>query len=153
MTTDKEEAFLLLKILPEQVSDKWEVFAPLIELSLPPTVYNRRLRMANVLRSVLVGELQVWIYIDEQKNERFIMSTVEQLDRVSLSKSLLIYSFTSLVGQLKPIELERSFEKLKTYAKSIKCQSIIAYVDDVRVKKFLESNGAKANFSLIQMEI
>lgn len=152
MIDDKLEEFFLLKMLPEQISDKWEEFAPLIEMSLPPAVNRRRQRMANVLRSILLEELEVWCYWDKQKSLRYVVSTYVQVEPVSLSRDLLIYSFTSL-GSLDIQELVRGFEVLKKYAESRGCYAILAYVDDARVMQVLERIGGKGNFTLMQMEV
>lgn len=152
MTDDREEEHLLLRILPEQVSAKWDKFAPLIAKSLPPTVTNRRQRMANVLRSILMDDLVVWVYLDEQKRERYVMTTLVRTDEVTLGKDLLVYSFTSL-GQITPKQAMDGVEVLRKFAKGNDCKSIIAYSADERVVKLLESEGASANFKLIQMEV
>lgn len=152
MTNAKLEEPLLLKILPEQVSDNWEQFAPLIEKSLPPTVLQRRQRMANVLRAVLMEDLVVWVYYDQNQNERYVASTVIRTDKVSLSKSLLIYSFTSL-GQLQPKQLWSGIEKLKKYAEGNDCNNLIAYTADENVKEFLSETGVDIQFSLAQIRI
>lgn len=152
MTDVKEEEPLLLKTVPEQVSSKWEIFAPLLEKSLPPTVTNRRLRMANVLRAILMEELQVWVFVDENQVERYIMSTTIRTDKVSLGKDLLVYSFTSL-GQVEPRYVKQGVEVLKKYAKGNGCQSIIAYSADERVTRFFEGLGGSANYKLMQMRV
>lgn len=152
MTNVKEEEHLLLKILPEQVSERWEVFAPLIEKSLPPTVTNRRLRMSNVLRSILTEDLVVWVFYDQQRQERYVVTTIVRTDEVTLGKDLLIYSFTGL-GQVTPDEVMEGIEVLKKYAKDNGCKTIIAYSADDRVVQFLENQGASANYKLIQMEV
>lgn len=152
MTDVKEEEHLLLRILPEQVSQLWDKFAPLIEKSLPPTVTNRRQRMANVLRSILMDDLVVWVYFNSEGRERYVTTTLVRTDKVTLGKDLLIYSFTSL-GQITPEQAMNGVEVLKKYARGNDCKSIIAYSADERVVEFLESKGASANYKLIQMEV
>lgn len=152
MTKDKDEGPLLLRTLPEQVSKRWDKFAPLLEKSLPPTVTARRQRMANVLRAILTEDLQVWVYYNEQSQERYVVSTQIKVDEISLGKDLLIYSFTS-IGQITPREVRVGLEVLAEYARGNGCNSIIAYSADDRLVKFAESEGAKANYKLIQIEV
>lgn len=153
MTDVKEGEPLLLKTLPEQVSDNWDKFAPLIEQSLPPTVLNRRQRMANVLRSILMEELVVWVYIDSEKRERYVVSTQIRTDDIVLGKDLLIYSFTAL-GPLDSWEdIAVGFRTLKKYAKGNDCRNILAYVVDPSVKKILKRQGADVRFTLAQIEV
>lgn len=154
MTSDTQEEQLLLRMLPEQVSDKWNLFAPLIEKSLPPTVVNGRRRMANVLRSVLMDELVVWVYQGRESEEaKYVVTTLERTEPVSLTKDLLIYSFTGLGGHIRPDEVQDGFSKLAKYAKSRGCLSIVAYANEQRIIDFLVANGAKADYSFIQISL
>lgn len=152
MTIDKHEDYLLLRMLPEQVSEGWDFYAPVIAKSLPPTVTNARLRMVNVLHSILKDELVVWVYQSRAGDIKYVMSTLERIEPVSLTKDLLLYSFTGL-GDVKPVDLLTGFEKLSMYGKSRGCVAIIAYVDEPRVVRFLVNQGARADFKLVQMEI
>lgn len=151
MTTDTQGELLLQRMLPEQVADHWNFFAPVIERSLPPTVVNGRQRMANVLRSILMDELVVWSY-GNLEELRYVVTTLERTDPVSLTKDLLIYSFTGF-GRVRPVDLREGFTLLSRFGKSRGCLSIIAYVDEPRVQKFLESQGARTDFTLVQMEV
>lgn len=153
MTVDTQEEQLLLRMLPEQVSDKWDIFAPLIEKSLPPTVVNGRRRMANVLRSILMDELVVWVYQNHSGTEvKYVVTTLERVEPVSLTKDLLIYSFTGL-GVASPADVQDGFSKLAKYAKSRNCLSMVAYANEKRIIDFLVANGAKADFSFIQISL
>ena len=151
MTEDKQEGYTLLKMLPEQVSNNWDFLAPYLELSMPPMVMQRRARMANVLRAVLVEDLIVWGFWDKDKNLKYVLSTVVQTDKVSLVKDLLIYSFTSVDGQIGLHHLKIGIEILQKYAKNLDCLSILAYVDEPTIKAALERMGGKSNFNLIQI--
>lgn len=116
-------------------------------------VTKRRLRMANVLRSILMEELTVWMYWDENKYERFVMSTYVQTDPVSLVKDLVIYSFTG-INEVRPLDFIRSLEVIKKYAQGKDCSSILAYTSDPQMKKVLERvMNADVRFSLAQMEV
>lgn len=151
MTIDRPEEFSLQRVLPEKVSEHWEFFAPTIERSLPPVVLNGRKRMGNVLRSILMDELVVWMY-GNKKGVKFIVSTVERVEPVSLTKDLLIYSFTGF-GEVTSVDLTDGLELLSRFGKSRECLSLVAYVDNSRIKQFLESKGAKSDYFLIQIPL
>lgn len=139
-------------MLPEQVSENWDKFAPALERSLPPIVYDRRLRMSNVLFSVLKEELEVWVYYDEKNRERYVVSTYIRTDPISFSKDFLIYSFTSL-GEMVPKHFEQGLAVLSKYARSNDCECITAFVQDKRIAKFLKTQGADISFNLAQLEV
>lgn len=151
MIDDKQEEFLLTRLIPEEVSSNWEKFAPIIDLSLPPTVINSRLKMANILRSILLEDLVVWLGSRNQE-ELFILTTQIREDKISLTKNLLIYSFTALKTLTKK-EVMEGFLLLNKYAKAMKCESIIAYVENERIIKFFESINAETSYTLTQMKV
>lgn len=152
MTDDNVEEPLLLRMLPEQVSQYWDRIAPLIEKSMPPTVTHRRLRMSNVLRAILMDELVVWVYIDENRNDRYVATTTIWEDPITLGKDLMIYTFTS-IGQARPQDVENGLEKLKIYARGEDCGMILAYTANPQVSRFFESLGGSTDYDLLQMRL
>lgn len=142
---------MLIQVLPEQVSAKWEFFAPMIGKSLPPMQAKSVKGMSNILASVLREDLSVWIY-EEDDNAYFILSTTVQKDNVSNKKFLLIYSLTG-IREIKPRMWQEAYKTISRYAKSRGCESVIAYADDQKIVDFVESEGAKTDFTLIEMEI
>lgn len=142
---------MLTKVLPEQVSAMWSFFAEGIGMSLPPIVANTAQGMSQVLRAVLAGDLQVWFY-DDDGNANFIMSTTIWTDPVTENRALLIYSFTA-VYRVTPRIWKDTIKTLKGYAKAKDCKSIVAFVANKKVKKFLEKQGAKTDFNLIELEV
>jgi len=136
-------------MLPEQVSTNWDRIAPLIELSMPPLIKGgRRSMMSNVLRSVLLEELVVWM-LYRGTEERAVISTLPQVDAVLLGKTLLIYSFTALKQDLTQREALKVFMTLDKYARSLGCDSIVAYSDLPQVVEFLKRHGADTSFNFI----
>lgn len=136
-------------MLPEQVSTNWDRIAPLIELSMPPLIKGgRRSMMSNVLRSVLLEELVVWM-LYRGTEERAVISTLPQVDAVLLGKTLLIYSFTALKQDLTQREALKVFMTLDKYARSLGCDSIVAYSDLPQVVEFLRRHGADTSFNFI----
>lgn len=155
MMYDTDEEYLVLKVLGQQVADSWDRVGGLIELSMPPLVNpeDRSLLMSKVLYSILIGELDVWISYDKDKNDRAVFSTRVQVEPVTRIRDLLVYSFTALSKDLRVWEMEKIFEVLSKYARAMGCNSIIAYSDNDKVVDFLASQGADVSYKLIKFEV
>lgn len=143
---------MLVPLLPEQVSEEWNIFAPLIAESLPPQIGFSFKGMSNVLRAILVEDLVVWAYYNEQDNLQFVMSTTVIEDKITYISSLLIYSFTS-VGHVRKSHMKNVFETISKYCRSVKCDSIIAYSQQEPINQFLATMGADISNRLIVMEV
>lgn len=147
---------MLIKYLPEQVSDNWNILAPYIASSLPPITSRSLDGMSNVLRSILFGDLTLWIYFDGKNEDAkaiYVVTTIPIVERVTLERSLLIYSFTG-VRDVQPEHWAEGLKTLRKEAKGKDCNSIIAYTADERIANFLnENHNASINQRLVQMEV
>lgn len=146
---------MLVEMLPEQVSENWGTLRGYIAASLPPIISYTEQGMSNVLRSALFGDLKVFVFYEgdeENKEAIFVLSGLVQIDRVSLQRAFLIYSFTR-VREIKPRHWEEGFEQLRRYAEKEGCGSIIAYSENQQIIDFLSSQGARTDFTLIEMEV
>ena len=52
---------MLVMLLPEQISEKWEVLKYGIEEAVPPTVLSSPKVINNILMSLLDGSAQCWV--------------------------------------------------------------------------------------------
>lgn len=142
----------LVRLLPKQVGDSWNVLGNYISVSLPPTVQRSEPAMINVLKAIMKEELVCWIFVKD-KSIRALITTTVWVDKVSGSKDLLIYSFTTLDKDLGVKDWNVMISSLKDFANTKNCGGIIAYTSNVKVADFLRSRGAKADNILIQMEV
>lgn len=142
---------MLVEIRPDFVSDHWDFFSQAIGKSLAPTISNTVQGMSAVLKSILLGELKVWIYDNEGSNN-FVMSTVVREDPITKQRSLLIYSLYAFF-QIKPNAWKKSFDTLKKEAKMLNCESVIAYTANEKIVRYLETQGAETSFTLIEIKI
>ena len=142
---------MLVETRPEFVSDNWDFFAEALGKSLAPTIRNTTQGMSAVLKSILKGNLKVWMYDNDGFNN-FILSTVVREDPVTKQRVLLIYSLTAFF-QIKPNAWKDAFRTLKKEAKAYGCESVIAYSANQKILDYMESQGANVSFTLIEMEV
>ena len=52
---------MLLRMLPDQVSEQWDIFREAIKAALPPVVDDHEDLMNRLLMAALLGKLDVWV--------------------------------------------------------------------------------------------
>ncbi len=147
----------MLKFFPDQVARHWEQIGYWIEQALPPIVDSRKSseRMNNILESILVGRLDVHlflIYEDEKPTIYATMVTAIILSVDSNDKELLIYSVYGSRRMGKQILFE-GLELIKKYAKSAGCSAITAYTNAEGIKALFKNIGGDSSFTYLRLEI
>lgn len=147
----------LLKLLPYQISERWDWVWSTIEPALP-TFSNIRQnyeRENNVLAALLGGKLEYLLFLVDDGNEVKIkvamtVAVIETIDESG--KQLLIYSIYGLRMASKEEWLE-GFELLKKYAMSKHCVSIVAYTNLKSVAEMVRRLGGNADFTFLKLEV
>lgn len=146
---------MLVKLLPDQVSDHWDEISLAIRQALPPFVANSDRSMVNILKAILGGDMQCWILYssdDTGGSIYAVMTTKIEVDEISNTKCLLIYSFYAN----KPLTshlVSLGFETLKKFASSTGCYKIIAYTDIPKMERLWESLGGVAGTTFLELGV
>lgn len=137
---------MLLKMLPEQVSDRWDMFKDGIERSLPVVNDEDPEKMNNILASILTGEIQCWVSYREledlKKHGVALVLTTTVDDLITRTRSLILY----LVWAWEKTEARdwiEGFQALMKFSKLMRCQRLIAYTSDEKVVKIAEKFNAE----------
>ncbi len=121
---------MFIRLLPDQVSNMWNIIEPALEASLPPIAGSNKDRMKNMMISMLCGKLDCWILFEANEEEKNIISgfltTTIIKEEITGSNTLLIYSVFS-DSKFTQENLWESFNSLKSWAKLNHCESISAY--------------------------
>lgn len=126
---------MLIKLLPEQVAERWDLIRFALSESLPPVVISGPHTYNNILTTALCERMQVWFGVSEKDGKRtldVIIVTTRAEDAVSGSASLLIYSMYAF-SQLAPRDWQEYYEALSKYAKSVGCGSMSAYTENIKI--------------------
>ena len=146
---------MLVKLLPDQVSDHWDEISLALRQALPPFVANSDRSMVNILKAILSDDMQCWIlYSSDDGGEKIyaIVSTKIEIDDISGTRCLLIYSFYAN----KPLTshlVTSSFETLKRFASGKGCFKIVAYTDIPKMEQLWKSLGGIAETRFIEMGV
>jgi len=146
---------VLVKLLPDQVSDNWGEISGAIRQALPSFVANSDRSMVNILKSILADDMQCWIlYSSDDARESIyaVLTTKIELDEISGSRCLLIYSFYATKPLTNHLVIS-GFETLKKFASSVRCHKIIAYTNIPKMERLWESLGGIAETKLVELEV
>jgi len=116
---------MLVRVLPNQVCDHWDVVSYGIQQSLPPITIESPRRMNNILESLLLGRMDLWIGLEDDK-VRGLVVTAFSYDKNSDVQDLLIYSIYGFEDLSTEIIME-GMETLKKFAVSNGCKRVTAY--------------------------
>lgn len=147
---------MLVRLLPDQVEKLWDILAPMIEESLPPTEVHSGIGMVGILRSLLIEDMLCWIYYGDteetQEDAYTIALTTEQMNRHTDTRNFMIYALYGI--QEMPREWwMKGFETLEEYAKSRNCKKVIAYSNIPSIVRFWERLGGSNEFRFLTMEV
>jgi hypothetical protein len=150
-----QEGKVLTKLLPDQVSEFWEIIRYAIEQSLPPIAGEHPDKMKKILMSLLSGKSQCWINSDVGEDRRVLEAVVVTkifYDDASDTKSLLIYCLYGYEN-IKQSSFTSALKTLVKYAKSESCERVIAYTNEPGVVKLVNRLGGDTSYNFISIPL
>lgn len=148
---------MLLKLLPENITNNWNVIKYVIEESLPPVAGEGPDKMNRILEALLVGMAECWVYYKYSENStgveiKAMAITYVNEDFASRTKNLLLY----VLFAFKPMSNEEWLEGLRglqKYAKSKNCNRIIAYTEDARVLQLSRILKGESRYTFVTFPV
>lgn len=145
---------MLVKLLPEQVMNFWDLIKDSIENSLPPYVTSNPQRMARIQEHLFGGILQCWVpaILGEAPRVLGFVITKVVYDDSTDSANLLIFSMYA-VEKWDISVWNEGFQTLKKFAKSRGCESIIGYTNEEGAIRFAERFGGEAEYTFLKIPL
>ena len=147
---------MLVQLLPEQVSEYWDMIGDSIEKSMPPMDFHSPPRMLNILTMLMLGDMQCWFIMSAPEitgeNIVAIATTVVQGGGPTGIKTLEVYTLFAR-RELTKSMLSDAYNTLKKFAKSRDCYRIIAYSEIDRIISIVEELGGEAKYKFITLEV
>ena len=141
---------MLIKLIPEQVSEGWQYIGNMIEKSIAPIGIANEETMSNVLAAILTDQLVCWMWMADAGPKALITTCVVQ-DPITNISSLLIYS---LFGDgLSKEDMEAGITKLKEYAKGIECTFLSAYTILPSVAEIVKATGGTSHLTYVNWRL
>ena len=134
---------MLLKLTPEQVVDYWDDIKELVKESLPPTAEKSDRAMNRILEAMLIGIIDAWVsFRKENKEIVAIVTTTVVNDTISRSKTLLLYTTTTL-KQSRAEDWREGFAAVAKYAKKLNCHTVACYTTNPEIRKIASKFGGE----------
>ena len=146
---------MLTKLLPDQISKFWDIIRYAIEESLPPVAGESPDKMKKILTSLLCGKSECWASYEKTEEIRkleAIVVTRISYDDVSDTRSLLIYSLYSYEG-MSQASWKSGLTSLVKYARSKKCERIIAYTEVPGIIELVNRLGGETKYTFISIPL
>ncbi len=146
---------MLTRLLPDQISQFWDVIKYAIEQSLPPIAGEGPDKMNKILTSLLSGRSDCWasytVNGDQRRFEGIVITKITH-DDVSDTKNLLIYCLYGY-EMVDKSSWTSGFKSLVKYASSQGCHRIIGYTDVPFITKTVEKLGGETRYTFISLPV
>jgi len=146
---------MLTKLMPDQISNFWDIIKYAIEESLPPIVGESPDKMNKILAALLCGKAQCWTSYDKTEGEnKFegIVVTRVTYDDVSDTKNLLIYCLYGYETVNKSNWLS-GFKTLVKFAIGQGCSQIVGYSDVPLILKMVERLKGETKYTFVRLPL
>jgi hypothetical protein len=150
----KERKVRMARVQVADIGKLWDFIRPCILGALPPTVFETETVAANILKSLLLEELQCWFLYRREDGKPVIYAvatTCIDSDSISGNRNLLLYSLYGLQQPIGESVWTVGLTGLLKYKDRMLCQNLIAYTDQEDVVKRALSFGGDARFKLIRL--
>ena len=142
---------MLLMLLPEQTTQYWGIFKRQIEDSPPPIADYGPYNINNILTSIMMGGMQLWVLKDTTDElVGFVLTTI--LRDVSGVSTLLIYNAAILGAARQNLWLE-GLETLIKFGRNRGCAKIASFVCNEKLISLAKDKGLDSQFVFINYNI
>lgn len=144
---------MLIRIMPDQIRERWEVVRPLIVETLPPMMRVSPVSVGNILKGLLLEKGQLWLLYGGEERDgkpKALIVTTFYRDQLSGSKALLIYSLYA-VDKLDRMDYIVGVSQLKKFAQETGCAEVLAFVADDSFLKILKRTGGQKLTNLVRL--
>lgn len=146
---------MIIKLLPNQISNVWEYIRLGILNTPSPLMDVSPESIRNILRSLLIGEMQCWLAIKkiDGKDEVFgyILTSI-YTDIISKTRLLNIYDIYAFRTIDKEI-ITAGLSAINGFAKANNCKKLTAYSDIGKIIDLATTLGFKTSARLLTMEV
>ena len=146
---------MLVKLLPEQVAEFWDIIKFAVEESLPPIVGDHPDKMNRILSSLLSGKTECWAsYRRGEEGTVFegICLTKIIYDDASDTRNLLLYCIYGYEKTLEEAWME-AFRSVAKYAKAKGCNDIVGYTDVPYLIEKAKLFGGDTSYTFVSFNI
>lgn len=138
---------MLVKLLPNQISERWDLIKFAIQESTPEiTEYG----IVVILENLLCDIMQCWLEVEERDGTIKLLGVVvtsvytDSFFQQNVLRICVLYTYTDL-----PMHIwGASLESLRNYARGRECYKIEAYTDRAEFEALIKHLGGKFAYHL-----
>lgn len=121
---------MLIKLMPEQVTEYWDTIYPYIDKSLPPITHKDDYRGNDILEDILINNMQCWIISngDSFENIDGVLTTSITRENIAKLRYLLIYTIFAVDVLNRRVWID-IYRTLRKYAKGVGCSRLSFYTN------------------------
>ena len=146
---------MLVKLLPEQISEYWDIIKYAVENSLPPIANEAYDKMNRILEALLCDSMQCWVLYSEIEDKRKLEAVVVTTLSTDLSsgvRSLMVYSLYGF-SDLSDEAWKSGYETLARWGKGLGCNRVTAYTDVPKVCEVVKNLGGEARYMFVSLPL
>jgi hypothetical protein len=154
-SVNKRTKIMLTKLMPDQISNFWDIIKYAIEESLPPIAGESPDKMNKILAALLIGKAQCWASYEKTESEnRFegLVITKVIYDDASDTRNLLIYCLYGYEKVSKSNWIS-GFKSLVKFAIGQKCNQIIGYSDVPMIIDLVKKLGGSTQYTFVKLPL
>lgn len=139
----------LVRLTPEQVSNRWDEIRPELVKALP--FGRQRKAMVEILNNILLEQAVLWVFYINGEPKAVVLTTLQR-DPLVPVHSLLIYAFSTL-DKLEIKHFSFILDRLKVYARNLKVTHINAFTKPGKWSALVERLDGNTEWDLISWEV
>ncbi len=142
---------MLIRLLPEQISHRWDMIKRTIAETSPPYADTSPGALNNILMSLLNGSLQCWISVVDGEVDAIATTCIEE-DIHSGARNVLMYSVFALRQTTSKSWIE-AFEAIRKYARGERCEAMVLITKEPKIIKIAEKFGGDTGWRYVRIPL
>lgn len=143
---------MIVKLLPEQISELWDSIRYGIINSIAPIVEPTPDNIQDVFCQLLKQDMQCWCVYDENKDIYGYIITSITVDTNTQFRTLIIYSL--FLYRKASVEIwDEGIKAIEKFAQANKCTRLAAYTANDDVLSIAEKNGFMSDYTYLIKDI
>ena len=130
----------------EQIVERWPIIKAALKLSALPTADTNEDKLLNIYKALMSGRAVCWMTGNIRKPRTVVIITIS-IEEISGTRNMLMYCAHGFEKEKNDQYLD-ILKGLRDYAKGQKCDNIIAYIWNDKMKEILKSYGAECDYTL-----
>lgn len=146
---------MIVRLLPEQISEQWPILRYALEQALPPFAGGGEDRSNRLLESLLIGTMDCWI-VYHMEGERVAMEaamfTTPTVDSNTGGVNLMIYALYGF-QPIPPESWSSNLQRLCRWARAQGYDKLVAYTNSRSILEMTKRLGGNAEYTFITFDV